>query len=113
MTPLHLAAYEGYDGIVETLIRRGARINAKSIHGTPLHLAAANGHCNIVQFLLDQKARIDVKDGKNRTALELAVAYGRLEVVKILLLPKKVDVNTKYNCSTLLHMSSQELNLEM
>ncbi|XP_026674113.1 uncharacterized protein LOC113465041 [Ceratina calcarata] len=113
LTPLHAAIRAGHDGVVETFIKNGAKINAESELGTPLHVAVANGHYNIVQILLNNKARIDVKDKDNRTALELAVEYGDLEVVKLLLLSKQVEMNTKYNGLTLLQIASQQPNLEM
>ncbi|WP_010407437.1 ankyrin repeat domain-containing protein, partial [Wolbachia endosymbiont of Nasonia vitripennis] len=56
----------------------------------------------------------NVKDNKSRTSLELAVSHGHLQVVKMLLQYKKVDMNAKGNDDwTILHIASQESNLEM
>lgn len=55
-TPLHLAASNGYEGIVKTLLDRGADIKALNSRGrTPLDLAADCKHCSIVELILSQK----------------------------------------------------------
>ncbi|XP_074103360.1 uncharacterized protein LOC141530240 [Cotesia typhae] len=55
-TPLHLAASNGYEGIVKTLLDRGADIKALNSRGrTPLDLAADCKHCSIVELILRQK----------------------------------------------------------
>ncbi|XP_011348829.2 LOW QUALITY PROTEIN: uncharacterized protein LOC105285953 [Ooceraea biroi] len=116
-TPLYFAAYKGYKEVVEILIANGATVNVgvKSADGaTPLYVAATLGHTDVVKILLNNKANINIKDYEGRTALELTVAHGRLEVVKALLQYKKVDMNTKGNDNyTILHIASQESNLEM
>src|ERR1035441_161234 len=44
-TPLHAAAFRGYEDIAEMLLANGADVNAKDqIDGTPLHYAADKGH---------------------------------------------------------------------
>ncbi|NSX83811.1 hypothetical protein GOM44_06360, partial [Wolbachia endosymbiont of Atemnus politus] len=85
-----------------------------NIEGFPLHIATRYGHDNIVEVLLSNGAKINAKDNKSRTPLELAVAHGHLQVVKMLLQYKKVDMNDKGNDDwTILHIASQESNLEM
>ncbi|XP_067618406.1 uncharacterized protein [Eurosta solidaginis] len=113
-TPLYLAAQEGHGEIAETLIANRANVNIVNVEGAPLHIAAGRGHDNVVEVLLSNGAKINVKDNKSRTSLELAVSHGHLHVVKMLLQYKKVDMNGKYNNDwTILHIASQESNLEM
>lgn len=114
VTPLYLAAQEDHEEVVEILIANRANVNIVNIEGAPLHIAAGHGHDNVVEILLNNGAKINVKDNKNRTSLELAVAHGHLQVVKMLLQYKKVDMDAKANDDwTILHIASQESNLEM
>lgn len=113
-TPLYIAAQEGHKEVVEILIANRANVNVINVEGAPLHIAAGCGHDNVVEVLLNNEAKINVKDNKNRTPLELAVAHGHLQVVKMLLQYKKVDMNAKSNDDwTILHIASQNNNLKM
>ncbi|XP_065224500.1 uncharacterized protein LOC135848511 [Planococcus citri] len=114
VTPLYLASSQGHEEIAEILIRNKADVNIANYDGTSLHTAAVGGHANIVKLLLRNGAKM-LKDGKNRLPLDLAVAYSHLDVVKILLQHKSVNMNAKVDSSdwTLLHIASQEGNLEM
>ena len=48
-TPLHIAAARGHEAMVEFLVRKGARVDAKNEKNeTPIHLAAKNGHVGYV-----------------------------------------------------------------
>ncbi len=52
-TPLHQAAYKGHAVVVEALLAKGAKVNAKTNSGeTALHEAAENGHTAVVQLLI-------------------------------------------------------------
>ncbi|XP_024880819.1 uncharacterized protein LOC112460398 isoform X1 [Temnothorax curvispinosus] len=115
LPPLCFAAQKGYEKIVQILIAGGANVNVKSTENvTPLHLAAVNGHDNVVKVLLDNKANINVKNNDNRTPDELAVARGHLQVVKLLMQCEKIDIVFKRNDDyTILHIASEESNLEM
>ncbi|XP_065649241.1 transient receptor potential cation channel subfamily A member 1 homolog isoform X5 [Hydra vulgaris] len=87
MTPLHIAAKEGHDNIVQTLLSLGACIDAKCHESlTPLHLAAKNGHFRIVQLLLSNVLSIanDVDDSSN-TPLHLAAMEGHVKIVEMLI----------------------------
>ncbi|KAH0569068.1 hypothetical protein KQX54_021776 [Cotesia glomerata] len=63
-TPLHLAASNGYEEIVKTLLDRGADVNALNSRGkTPLDLAADSKHFSIVELILLQK-NVDLSSSK-------------------------------------------------
>ncbi|XP_019770310.2 uncharacterized protein LOC109544510 isoform X1 [Dendroctonus ponderosae] len=114
LTPLYIAASEGHEYVAEVLIANRANVNFVNMEGAPLHRAAAFGHVNVVSVLLRNGAKVDNKDKKKRTALELAVARNHFEVVRLLMGHKPVDMNSKGNDDfTLLHIASQEGNLEV
>lgn len=51
--PLHYAAFEGRESMVETLLSAGADVNIKAPNlATPLMIAARNGHIEVVRRLL-------------------------------------------------------------
>ena len=52
---------------------------------TALHLAAQNGHVSIARELLDHGADPTVVNEKGAAPLHIAAAYGRLEVLELLL----------------------------
>ncbi len=60
LTPLMVAASNGYTEVVQALINNGADINAKSALGlTALRLAENQGHVEVVRFLQAAGARND------------------------------------------------------
>lgn len=62
---LYAAARNGHRDVVEHLLGRGARVDAKGVFGaTALHWAAMNGHDDVVRLLLARGARTDTKDAK-------------------------------------------------
>ena len=52
---------------------------------TPLHLAAMNNQPDIVQSLLENKVDITTKDHHGNTALHLAVSFGSVEAIRVLI----------------------------
>ena len=83
-TLLHMAASGGNPRLVDLLIRRGSKVNAKNIYGkTALHYAASKGHLEITKMLLDNDADLDALfEGK--TALKHAMENNQSEVVELL-----------------------------
>lgn len=92
LTVLHLAAGQGDEGVLTTLLRCSGPhaiqvVNIKDRAGrTPLHLAALGGHIQCVKILLEAGANANVTDNKGgQTPLTLAANKGNIEVVKLLL----------------------------
>jgi hypothetical protein len=78
-TALHLAAQNGHNEVVQTLLKNNAAIDEKQKDGfTALHFAAQNGHNEVVQTLLKNNAAIDEKTNNGETALQIAQRKGRL-----------------------------------
>jgi ankyrin repeat protein/serine/threonine protein kinase len=96
VVPLHVAAHEGWGGVVELLVAKGAKVNAKDFkQRTPLLLASFRGHANVVQLLLGARGvLINAADGNGSTSLHVAAECGRSEVVG-LLLSKGANVNAR------------------
>ncbi|KAF4154399.1 hypothetical protein CNMCM6069_009417 [Aspergillus lentulus] len=110
MTGLHLAAYFGLEGAVNTLLSEevattiqttdgsalpGARLELKdSFQCTPLSWAAVKGHEALVKQLLDKGADIDTRNRSGETPLSEAAANGHEAVVKQLL-DKGADTDLK------------------
>lgn len=52
-TPILAASYNGYLGVVVSLVDAGAKLDCPSVHGTtPLHEATRNGHLSVVMALI-------------------------------------------------------------
>jgi ankyrin repeat protein len=79
---LHIAAQNGRDGVIKSLILNGADVNQGNNHkNVPLHLAAQNGFHKVAEvLLLAKKIDVDAKDLHFNTALHLAAQNGQLEV---------------------------------
>ncbi|KAG8515619.1 Serine/threonine-protein phosphatase 6 regulatory ankyrin repeat subunit B, partial [Galemys pyrenaicus] len=96
-TALDLAAFKGHTECVEALVNQGASIFVKDnvTKRTPLHASVINGHTLCLRLLLeiaDNPEAVDVKDAKGQTPLMLAVAYGHIDAVS-LLLEKEANVD--------------------
>ena len=77
---LHAAAQVGHVSVVSFLLANNATISAmNAVYLSPIQLAAENGHVDIVKVLYEAGAIAD------QTALHLATANNRLEVVDFLL----------------------------
>ena len=77
-TPLSFAALYGNEGVVKILLERediNPNIADTNDGRTPLSDAAARGYEGIVKMLLERNdIRIDIRDGRNQTALSLALS---------------------------------------
>jgi uncharacterized protein len=79
---LMMAAIGGYEGLVKTLIDKGADVNKTG--WAPLHYAATKGHISIMKLLLENHAYIDAESPNKSTPLMMAAMYGTFEAVKLL-----------------------------
>jgi hypothetical protein len=76
----------GHTAVVERLIRAGASVGFKNLHGmTALTAAAAGQHIGTVRVLAAAGANVDAKDRNGTTALHVAAREGRSAVAAALL----------------------------
>lgn len=85
-TPLHLAAQQGHDELVEFFLKKGGKIDS-DVHGqTPLHYAALQGSQRSAELILASKPEsLNVTDKNQNTALHMAAKGGHAEILKYLL----------------------------
>jgi len=83
---LHLAAYNGYTGVVQALLAHGVDAGITSVFfRSALHSAATWGHMGVVQVLLDHNVNAGALDKYGKTALHHAAYMGHTGVVQALL----------------------------
>ncbi|TVU01551.1 hypothetical protein EJB05_52992, partial [Eragrostis curvula] len=90
--PLHEAAREGFDEIVQLLLSKGASVDISSPEGTPLHAAAAYGKFRIIQILLEHHADVNMVSAKLCTPL----------AETLLATPERLKESTCLKCMKLL-----------
>ncbi|EGC28360.1 hypothetical protein DICPUDRAFT_160270 [Dictyostelium purpureum] len=67
-TPLHVACFEGFFDIVNLLIKKGAKLDAKDKNGwTPLHCSASAGHLKICEVLIMKDVSLATIEGSDGT----------------------------------------------
>ena len=107
-TPLHYAAADGQEEVVQVLLDAGVKVDPEMIPGTtPLHMAAENGYAGIVHLLIKGGANAN-KYAHQRTPLHMAVLANSAEVVQVLL---EAGANTKVKDGgqlTLLHRAAEK-----
>ncbi len=83
---LHIACEKGYAAIADGIIRHGGDPKRPDNEGlTPLMLAAIEGHKKVAETLLQHDCAKNAKSAEHGvSALFIAAAHGRLNVVKIL-----------------------------
>ena len=87
MTPLMLAALNGYSRVVEILLEKGATISIADSDGlTALHAGALGGHAAVTRLLVKAGADLEVAiSSTGAKALHLAAIRGHSEVVNALI----------------------------
>jgi hypothetical protein len=84
--PLHWAASNGRQDVVEQYLEKGKDINEQDQQGwTPLLHAVANGYPKMVKLMLAHGANPDIANLLKITPLMYAARYGNLGIAKILL----------------------------
>lgn len=89
-TALMIAAHAGFAEVVTFLVGQGAALNHSAKHGlSALMLAVIGGHTNIVRTLVRAGAELTLRGTgtpgfSGKTALDLATAQGRLDIVELL-----------------------------
>jgi ankyrin repeat protein len=98
-TPLSWAAGNGYDIVVNALLKKDniSPLLKDSRSGrTPLLWAAENGHEVVVKLLLEtSRVEVDSKDENSWTPLMWAIQNGHENIVKLLLETGKAEINLK------------------
>jgi ankyrin repeat protein len=87
-TPLHLACFFNQPAIAETLIRKGADMQARSrnpMKNAPLHAAAAGRSRESVRILIEHGADVNAQQEGGWTALHAASQNGDVEMVQLLI----------------------------
>ena len=86
-TPLHRSCrYSNNVELTNTLLTRGANINAKNALGyTSLMIATFNKHTRVAKFLIDQGADLNIQASNGECALHHAIMVGDHETVHSLL----------------------------
>ena len=93
---MHAAIFNQNPEVIETLIDKGANVNAKNKDGsTALTKAAFNPNSEVIKTLIDEGADINAKNKDGYTALMFAASFNQNpEVIKILI-NAGTDVNAK------------------
>ena len=85
-TPLHYAAINGHERIIELLVSHKADVNSRSkTEATPLHLASQEGHLASVVALLQAGADPLLSKHHGVLPIHLAAQHNHTEVVRILI----------------------------
>ena len=96
VSPLHLAAAEGYEGLTSLLMDRKANVNIKNSSGaTPLHEAVRSGKVNVIQMIVKGGADINAQDANGNSLLHIAAPVQSHQTIIKLLLENKADPNLR------------------
>ena len=95
-TPLHDAAWNGYQDLARLLIERHADVNARHLEAgsTPLHYAVIKDEKEMAELLLDHGADLAATYRSGATALHLAADRGYTDVAQ-LLLDRGADISAR------------------
>ncbi|MFC1805442.1 ankyrin repeat domain-containing protein [Planctomycetota bacterium] len=82
---MHAAAGGPFPDVLAALIAADADINAATGEArTPLRVAAAIGHAGCVRRLLEAGARLDARNGRRRTAAQIARDFRQRQMADFL-----------------------------
>lgn len=84
-TPLHHAAFNGRDAVVQELLARNADVNAMNHGGlTPLHDCVHRGSIESAVMLLERGANLNARNNEGQTPLAYALAKNRPDMAELL-----------------------------
>ncbi|MFP3017266.1 MAG: ankyrin repeat domain-containing protein, partial [Wolbachia sp.] len=103
------ALEEGNLEDLNSYLRKGADINARSINSsTTLHFAARGPGLEVIKFILGKKLDVNVKDDNGQRPLHIAAAHGRKNIVKFFITETGVYVDDLDNSGkTPLHIAAK------
>jgi len=106
VTPLHRAAEQGFDQLLQTLLHLRASLESKNKSGkTPLFVAVVNKHLTCAKVLLDAKAIPNTKRWNGEPLLHVATKKSFGAKFVTLLLNHRADVSSvNSNGDTALHV---------
>ncbi|XP_062605610.1 serine/threonine-protein phosphatase 6 regulatory ankyrin repeat subunit A-like [Saccostrea cucullata] len=87
ITPLIMAASQGFDEVVKSLVRAHCDVNVQnnSAKKTALHILAWKGHPDCIKDIILGGADVNIYDKFHKTSLWYAIKNKHVEVVKLLL----------------------------
>jgi ankyrin repeat protein len=95
-TPLMDAAERGHVRVVQSLVSRGADVNASDVHGfTPLMFAAFSGEVPSVRAILKERPFVNAQNQAGQTALMCAALGNKERVVRALIETGKADTSIR------------------
>ena len=115
---IHTAAKEGHVNVVNTLIKKGESVDARTGDNlTPLHIAVEAGKAAVCESLLGNGANVQLKGGKNdETALHIAarIEEAKGERCTKMLVKSGADPNLAMaDGRTAVHIAAQNGNLSV
>ncbi|GFO41661.1 ankyrin repeat and sterile alpha motif domain-containing protein 1b, partial [Plakobranchus ocellatus] len=110
-SPLHLAAWNGHTEICSELLlspEGQALLNLQTRDGnTALHFAAHHGHTNVLALLLQKGGDPVIRNLEDKSPLDLAAQYDRLDIVMQLVMSHPELVAQRSIQNTPLHLASR------
>ena len=108
-TDLHIAARLNLPMLTTSLLKQGAKVNAKSKYGeTPLHSAAFFNACETAEVLLNWGAEVNANNNSGDMPLHSAAFFNVCEMAEMLLnWGAEIDTKNKYG-ETPLHRAARQ-----
>ncbi|XP_076817116.1 uncharacterized protein LOC143462745 isoform X1 [Clavelina lepadiformis] len=107
LTPLHQVCLRGNLGILQILLRNGAKLDARSSFGeTPLHYACRRGDVRIIHILIKAGSDVTAIDKQSRSCMHFAASGGSVAAMHYLGTQTQLSYNAKDGVGdTALHLA--------